>query len=495
MSRQTSQSFRCHPIAELTRQLLIAPASIRPTQVRHAEALHDDLEPDRNYPFDFISYHITGYRSDATPPMLLTGEAVMADLRLLIDKLTHATPMPVTDDDPVQSPESLAERLNISTKTVSRWRGQGLRWRWVAQPGHKHKVIAFTPQAVEAFLRRHPQRVARASDRTRIDPRTRQQVIERARRIVQAKDASLNQVALHLAKKIGRAHQTIRLLLEHHDRDNPQDKIFIDRTAPLDARQQRRIAHLHKSGVPMSQIASHFNRTRSTIYRSMRHRRVAVIDRLRLDGVASPRFEQDDADRLLAVSGGDTQQPAMRAGASVPVDDLPPEIQPLFNAPRADPDWLGLLLTRYNYLKHRAATARTSLNRYDPRVADLDQIEADARAAAATRDRVVAASLPAVLSAVRRHLVSQPDHSPAHILDLLVASVPTLVEAIDRYDINRAQPFDHYLTYLLMRQFAVDDSPDPDAPGRARRRADGPEALKRLRDAAARHGVRLPAAQ
>ena len=63
MSRRISQPFRCRAIEQLARQLLFAPPDKRIEQVARAEKLHDQIEPGVAYPFEFISYRITGYRS------------------------------------------------------------------------------------------------------------------------------------------------------------------------------------------------------------------------------------------------------------------------------------------------------------------------------------------------------------------------------------------------------------------------------------------------
>jgi len=494
LSRRTSESFRCQPLAELARQLLVAPANRRIEQARRTEKLHDELDPNLNYPFGFISYRITAYRSESHHTTLLTGEAVLADLRLLIDTLSYSAPLPFSKDDPIEPAGDLADRLHVSTKTITRWRRIGLRWRWVIQPGHKHKTIVFTPQAIEHFLTQHTQRVERASHRTRLDPQIREQLINRARRIAQARNLSLNRIAAHLAKKVGRAHQTVRLILEKHDRDHPQNKIFTDRTSPLDTPQQREITRLYRAGVPINQISHRFGRTRPTIYRALRHRRASALRRVPISYSPFPQFEHKNADALFlnpAPEHHTPDTPDAKRQSAVSVDNLPDSIQPLYNHSSITPDLQRLLLTHFNYVKYKAVQIRDRLDLYDPHTADLNQIQACIRLAAAARNRLIAGCLPIVLSVVRRHLINQPDQSAAHLIEWLGAAMPVLIGAIDRYSLARNQSFESYLTWSLMRRFVTHTSADTSAT-KAHRRIDGPAALRQLQSASAKAGVKLP---
>jgi len=488
-------------LAELTRQLLFAPPKRRIAQAKRAEALHDEVDALANYPLDFIWYRITGYRAENVPPTLLTGSAVAPDLRLMIDTLTGSAAIPVTPDEPVESPQQLAARLNVSTKTIARWRQLGLRWRWVQHPGRRHKTIALTSQAVERFMDDHAQRVGRASRHTHVDPATRQAVVTRARRIAQAKEVSLNQVASHLAGKIGRALQTVRVILEQHERDHPQDRIFVDRTMPLDGPQKRAIVRTHRIGTPIGQIARDYKRTRSTIYRAVRHRRASVLRRLRLHYNHSPLFDRDDADRLIFAgfdsSGGPldsiatpNKKTSPKRQSTVSVDDLPRSIQPLYRGPVMGDQPMRSLLLRLNYLKFKAANLRDQLDRYDPRSADLQRITGWIKQAISIRDRLLAGALPITLSVARRHLIDQEDRNPDRLVELLEGAVPIVAQAIDGFDVTRTQTFEARLTGLLMRRFVAIQKDRP-AGGRAHRRLDDEPTLKRIRDAAAQCGIRL----
>ena len=127
---RTSKPYHSQLIADFARQLLFTPKSRRAEQITRAEALHDLIEPTQNYPFDFINYRITGYHSESETQdtTILVGEALLPDLRLVIEELCQSNEtLPV--DEPMTDLATLAKELNVSTKTIHRWRDHGLRWR------------------------------------------------------------------------------------------------------------------------------------------------------------------------------------------------------------------------------------------------------------------------------------------------------------------------------------------------------------------------------
>ena len=76
MPRRPAQTYLCQLLAELARQLLFAPPARRAVIVRHLEELHDQLEPERAYPLDFLVHRITGYHAEHDVGTLLVGAAV-----------------------------------------------------------------------------------------------------------------------------------------------------------------------------------------------------------------------------------------------------------------------------------------------------------------------------------------------------------------------------------------------------------------------------------
>lgn len=488
LSRPLTQTYRCQALAALAKQLLYAPPDKRVEQVFRAEKLHDEIDPTINYPLDFLWYRVTGYHREEGESVVLVGEAILSDLRLMIDVLSRSVTIRLDEhNEPAESVDELAQRLNVSTKTIGRWRRLGLRWRWVLPPGKRHKSIVLMRTAVDRFLAQHPSRVERAAGFDQIPTATRRALIRRAKRLAGSREVSLNRVAAHLAQKLGRGHETIRQILLYHDKMHPNDPIFVDRTVPLNGKQKRVISRAYRMGVPVSHLARRFRRTRSTIYRAIRERRAAAIRRMAIDYRPLAVFERDDADDVILRPG--LMDEVSRALEQTPlasmesVQDLPQVLRPLYRLPSLPAVLQRSLLVRFNYLKYKASHLRRQLDRYEPRSTDLTMIEQWLKQAAVIRDRLIGANLGLVLSVVRRHMISQTDRSTSRLVTLLELANATLMEAVDQFDIATGRPFEAYLNWRLMQRFVKGDALDGQ-PTRAYRRIDPKTILNRLEAAA-----------
>lgn len=496
MPRAATARFHCRDLEELSRQLLFAPASKRIVHAQRAERLHDEIDPDRSYPLDFIVYRITGYRRDASESLLLVGEAVRPDLRFIIDRLTRSAPMPLDQpDEPMETAAALAARLAVSTKTVQRWRAAGLRWRWAASREQPGKRIVFTRSAVRTFIEHHGERVERAGAFTQIPDEQRQRILDRARRIAQSRNVTLNQVAAHLAKRTGRALETIRLILEKHEREHADDRIFINRSGPLTARQKRVITRAHAWGVPVHKLAQRFGRTRSTIYRAIHERRAAQAKSMTLTCVMSPMFQRDDADAVILrpMAAQRDGKPAGHGGRTVAgVKELPEELWPLYQHPPLNEAQQRSAFIRYNYLKYKAVRLRERFDDTEPRSGDLDQFEHCVREARRLRDMLVRSNLPTVLSVARRHLLSDEAAGHGQLIGLLEVGQAVLIETVETFNATRGISFNAHLTNRLLRRYASASPEDhAEAARRANRRLSGEQMRERLMDHAAARGVRI----
>lgn len=493
MSRRSNQTYICRQLDELARQLIRAPADRRTAQVRRAERLHDELEPDATYPFDYLVYRITGFRAERDETVLLVGRAVAADLRLLIDTLSRSVRIEPTADEQLQPVPALARHLGVSTKTIERWRKGGLRWRWTFDPARERSVIAVSQRALDAFDARHPGRIDQARGFSRLDDRQRDQLVAEARAMAQQNpQISLNRVAQRLARRLDRAHETIRLILEHHDAANPDAAIFADRTGPLTERDGRLIDRARRRGVTVKRLAAYLGKSPSTVRAAQARYRLARLRERDLTGIHSPLFDRPDADQVYLHSPR-----AMRADQepgttpSVPAQGLPPQLQATYRQPVLDAATQRHLFRRMHYLRYKARTLRDRLPTSQPRFGAMDQVRALAEHARQTRQRLIRANLPVVLSVAQRHRLGS-ESAGARLIDLLEAGNDELFNAAETFDPFHGQgrAFDAFLTNRLLRRFTRLQQSAGDRP-RARRREDARQMLGRLRDAAQARGIEL----
>ena len=115
-------------LAELLMQLKYTPQQKRYKQLEALDDLVATIDPEQEYPFEFVHFRITGFHLKRTiEPDGIPGRQLLEDLRVFISKLsTHAAPETASLDEPVRTIEALAKDLGVSTKTIDRWRKRGL---------------------------------------------------------------------------------------------------------------------------------------------------------------------------------------------------------------------------------------------------------------------------------------------------------------------------------------------------------------------------------
>ena len=85
-----------HPaLAQLTdQQVRFAPPARRQEQLARAEKLLAEIDPAKQYPYQFVCYRITDFRPESYPDLLIAGADLLDDLPLMIQALVVQTPLP-----------------------------------------------------------------------------------------------------------------------------------------------------------------------------------------------------------------------------------------------------------------------------------------------------------------------------------------------------------------------------------------------------------------
>ena len=109
-------------------QTRFAPKDRRLEQVERAEQLaRRDRGQRSSIPTSTLCFRITGYRPDGWPALVLDGGDVQHDLRLFVEDLSATVRQTVEQAaEPVLTVDEVSRRFNVSTRTVTRWRRQGL---------------------------------------------------------------------------------------------------------------------------------------------------------------------------------------------------------------------------------------------------------------------------------------------------------------------------------------------------------------------------------
>ena len=143
-------------------QIRFAPTDQRLQQVEVAERLISEIDPQKVYTYEYICFRITDYRPDAYARTQISGADLLHDLRLFVEDVSDAAEQKVENaGEPVHTVEELSKLFNVSTKTISRWREQGLVSRRFVFDGRKR--VGFLRSSVDRFVPNNQERVAAVS--------------------------------------------------------------------------------------------------------------------------------------------------------------------------------------------------------------------------------------------------------------------------------------------------------------------------------------------
>ena len=450
--------YICRPLEQLSKQLLYAPVSQREKQFIRAEKLHDEIDPEANYPFEFIRYRITGSRLAEAVPLVLTGAAVKPDLRLIIDSLTDSLDLPAEDEGGAYyTIGQVAERFHVSTKTVQRWRNDGLRWRSIRLKEGKKKQVVFPISSIMKFEESHRNQINKASDFARVDEEKRKLIVERAKAIHAAKtNFSFNQITTLIAKEYGVANETVRQILSKQEISDTETPIFSDDSNHISSQKQRLIRRAYEWGVPIKKMSERYGFSLSTLYRTINQFKLQKLFAIQLELIDSQVFERDDADEVIlreplnnvAMQFSDKIKKAGRNAM------LPAKIVAIYEQAVVSDQQMRSLFIRMNYLKYKANCVRRSISKKEPKAGEIKLVMQSYNEACLIQNMLFDANLPTVLSLVNRHLISEKNMPMWHCVRLLEVANVCVRDAIEVYDASRSVSFSAKIKNRVMRELA-----------------------------------------
>jgi RNA polymerase sigma factor (sigma-70 family) len=428
---------------------------MRKGYVDAAEALLEIIDPQKEYPFEFVVYRLTGYRprpEQPGPP--LSGESVRDDLLQLMLEVSDSLNMPADAyAEPVYDTEAMSKRFNVAGKTIQRWRQRGLPARKLVFPDGR-KRVAFLDSSIRHFVESCPDQVERSTRFTQLSDQERQDILRRAKRMAGFARCTLSEVARRLARRTGRAVETIRYTIRRHDGEHPGDAVFPSLTGPLEDEERQDIYRTYLHGSPVPELAERFRRTRRSIYRVVNEMRAMQLLRRPITYVYSPQFALPDADEVILGSPG--MLPATFAVAADAGDkvhgapkDLPPYLRALYEVPLLSVEQERNLFRLYNYLKYKADTLRRKIDISRVRTGQLKEIENLLLRANVTKNQVVRANLRLVVSIAKKHV-----GGPQGLFELISDGNVSLMMAVEKFDYLRGNRFSTYASWAIMRNFA-----------------------------------------
>jgi len=474
------RKIQSHNLAQLLMQLRFTPEAKRRVQLDAAEKLYTLIDKDKQYPYDFVCFHITGFQPKGPfEQELLSGDDLQADLQVFIARLSAKLAMSVAQQsEKVWTIEELAAKFSVSTKTINRWRPRGLLARKFVFEGGVRR-LGFLNSAVERFARENPELVASAGRFRRLDDTQRQQVIRQARTLAAKTSQSRHQITGQIAEKLGVARETVRTILQQYEEKHPDKSLFrrpLGRIQPAEAAE---LFRLHKQGVGVRQLMERFDRSRATVHRIINQRRAAALLARKIEYVPSDEFTQPGAreqilgtplvlDRpdpqkkiepldLVGENGlpdaadHDWQEASGEDGRLWgPEPNLLPEyLQVLKITPVLSRDREIELFRRYNYLKHLVTQERHQLRLSKVSAELLSRLEECLDEAEEIRTLLVEANLRLVVSIAGRHTSDGPS-----FLELVSKGNFALIQAVEEFDYTKGFRFSRRASLDIAKEYA-----------------------------------------
>jgi len=425
-------------------QVRFAPRERKIDQAKRAEKLLAELSPKRTYTYEYLCYRVTDFRPQSFPNLKLTGEEAGHDLRLFVEDVYDAADVPAdVAGEQVLTVDEVSKKYQVSTKTVSRWRQQGLVSRRFMFDGRKR--VGFLQSSVERFVASNEERVRRGTRFSQLTPEERQEMVDRARRLAAAGGCAAD-VTRRVAKRMGRSVETVRYTLKQFDQEHPDLAVFPGLTGPLTEDTKKKIYQQYRRGATVDALAKRHSRTKTSIYRIINEMRAQRILELPLDFIGNPAFGRADMEKT-ALAPTPVIDPAPKK-ARLP-SGLPPYLASLYEVPLLTREQEAHLFRKFNYLKYRASKLREGLDPSRAKSTVMDEIERLYEQAVAIKNEIVRANVRLVVSIAKRHV------GPAdNFFELVSDGNMSLIRAVEKFDYARGNKFSTYASWAIMKNFA-----------------------------------------
>jgi len=441
--------FIHQPLKQLTdQQVRFAPPARRKEQVARAEKLLAELEPARRYPYPFVCFRITDYRTNAHDDLLIRGDELKQDLLLFIKRLERSIPaLPIEQAvEPMLTLEQISKEFNVSTKTVSRWRMLGLVGQRVVIKGRRQ--LAFPKSIVEQFLGAHQERVERSGRFSHLTDDEKEDILRRARRLSRA-GGNLTEISKRISRKLGRSVETIRYTIRTFDREFPDKAIFPDATGPMDGTVKETISQAFRKGTPVLTLAKQYNRTRNSIYRVINEVRADQMIKQPVDYIHDPSFEDPANDaEFTSPMPGEEKFIDSHFGMKAP-RDVPAELASLYEWPLLTKEQEQHQFRKMNYLKYKLNKLKQSIDPASVRVGELKQIDELQAKIGAIKSRLINCNMRLVASIAKKHA-----HQAESLFELISDGNLSLMRAVEKFNYAFGNKFSTYASWAIMKNFA-----------------------------------------
>jgi len=450
-------AFKIDALKQLTdQQVRFAPPARRLEQLARAERLLAEIDLDRAYPYQFVCFRITEFRPDTYPELLIRGEDLRHDLGLLIAELAESMPaVPVEEvQEPVLTLEEMSLKLNVTTKTLNRWRKRGLIGLPVLFGGRRQ--VGFLASLVDPFLTTNQDRVERGRRFSQLSMDEKEEILRRARRMAHTPASTLTEVSRRIGRRLGRSTETIRYTIKNFNREHPDQALFPEVAQPLDIEAKQLIYNSYRRGITVDTLARKYHRTRSSVYRVINEARALRLLEQPVDYIPDPDFDNPDKEAEIMGPMPDLAKYESEKQKMRMPKDVPLELASLYETPLLSREQEKHLFRQMNFLKHQANKIRQRLvdanGQVDVtrlRASDLDRFEAYRAEANDIKEQLINCNMRLVVSIAKRH-ASQSDN----LFELISDGNVSLIRAVEKFNHILGNKFSTYASWAIMKNFA-----------------------------------------
>src|SRR5262245_64116185 len=173
-----------------------------------------EIDPAKDYPYEYVCFRVTEYRSTAHPDLMIPGDVLRHDLELFARRVEKSIPpLPIEQAvEPMLTLEEVSKRFNVSTKTISRWRVKGLTARRVKVNGRSQ--LGFPAAAVEKFVADHQVLVEKGARFSHLTDAEKEDILRLARELRDS-GKTLTEVSKLIGTRLGRSPEAVRYTIKN----------------------------------------------------------------------------------------------------------------------------------------------------------------------------------------------------------------------------------------------------------------------------------------
>lgn len=438
--------YQSELISELAdQQMRFSPQPVRKAQIERAEAYLVELDRSQeSFRYGDVCHAITGYQPESNSAVQIPVVDLQRDLRRLIEDLSESLDLTSEDfDQKLYTVQEISQKLNVSAKTIDRWRDRGLASRKVKFSGRSRVVVPET--TLDRFVELHKDQVERGSSFKQLSGEEREQIISDARSLAAA-GLTLTDVSRKLGRKLRRATETIRYTLRDYDRSYPENAIFQVRGVPISTEHQALIYDLRQQGVSVKDLARRFSRSIESVKSILSEVQIKRLKELPIDFMDSDEFHQEDAQTVICgeAPGYDDDKKSTRVPSG-----LPSYLSELYGVPLLNKPQEQYYFRKMNFMKWRAKSLQERLSVSDSPARVAKQMEECLHEAATIKNLLTRSNLRLVVSIAKRHL--KPG---ANFFELVSDGNMSLIRAIEKFDYARGNKFSTYASWAIMKNYA-----------------------------------------